>query len=227
MLLLLMAATGGVMVSPELLNGSEVITVDDYPQVLLRSNRSAFENIRIVVAPSGKAETCDVIGEMRGEHDGTRNGAIGRLTCELMIRRARFRPAVGADGLPSYGTYSAWISWRVGDGLSYRQPDQVDGDISVASLPKGIPDPALVPVDVAVTADGTPGTCSASAKEEHAPPSQVVSPALTAVACAQFTGSGKLSPARSRSGTTVPSVQRLVARFSATKADPPAIPPPQ
>jgi hypothetical protein len=220
MFLLLMAVTSGLMSSPELLNGSQTITPDDYPQQMLRSDQSAFEDIRIVVAPSGKPETCDVIGEVRGGHDVGTNKEAGQISCDLMIRRGKFEPATGPDGLPSYGTYSAWISWRTGAGLSYRQPDQVDGDISVASLPKGMPDPALVDVDVAVAADGTPGACSPAPKAKHASALQVISPALAAVACSQFVGSGRLSPARSKSGVMVNSVQRLVARFSTAKVDP-------
>ena len=215
----LMAALGGIIAAPELVNGPSIIRTDDFPVELLRSNQSAFENIRIIVAPSGKAETCDVIGEVRVPPRGENDETVGRRSCALMIVRGKFRPAVGADGRASYGTYSTWISWKLRKDLSYSKPDQVDGDISVASLPEGTPDPALVRVDIAVAADGTPGICSPAPRAEYAPPAQVMSPALAAVACAQFAGSGRITPVRSGSGAMVASVQRLVARFSTTKVD--------
>jgi hypothetical protein len=224
MLLLLIAAAGGQISSTEILNGSDVATPSDYPQQMLQSGQSAFEDIRVVVAPSGKPETCEVIAEVSGQHGVVSNKAVGQLSCALMIHRGRFRPAMDADGQPTYGTYSAWISWRTEEGLSYKQPEQVDGDISVAALPKGMIDPALVDVDVAVSADGTPGACTAASKTKYASSKQVISPALAAVACSQFTSSGKLAPARSQSGQGVASVQRLVARFSTPEAAEAAIP---
>ena len=219
MLLLLMATAAGVVSSPQILNAAKTITPDDYPPQMVRNNQSAFEDIRVVVAPSGKPETCDVVAELRSPRGVGSSKEISQLTCALMLRRGKFQPAIGVDGSPSYGTYSGWISWQVGDGLSYRQPDQVDVDISVASLPKGMPDPALIDVDIAVAADGTPGTCSPTASAKDASPLRLDSPALAAVACSQFLGS-KLSSARLQSGVMVASVQRIVARFSTTKVDP-------
>jgi len=223
MLLLTLAVASAAISSPQFINGADIVTPDDYPAQMLKDDRSAFEDVRVVVTPLGKTERCDVIGEIRVRTNAVVDKIFKDLSCSLMVRRAKFRPATGIDGQPSYGTLSAWISWQTGDGPFYTSPDQVDAEISVASLPKGVIDPALIDVDVAVDADGTPAACIAAPMGKPAAPRQVISPALAEVACAQFTASGKLNPAHTQAGVAVASVQRLVARFTAAKA--PVVPP--
>ena len=59
---------------------------------------------RLLIDEKGKAYRCDVTAT-----SGTAN--LDRLTCRLALKRARFKPAIGSDGMQISSTYSQTVRW--------------------------------------------------------------------------------------------------------------------
>src|SRR5437764_1488841 len=81
------------------------VSYDDVPQYLIEKNNGTWAvGTRLVVAPSGKLERCDI---------DTSSGVaeLDEYTCVLLLKRARFQPARWTDGSPVYGAYRTVITW--------------------------------------------------------------------------------------------------------------------
>jgi hypothetical protein len=72
-------------------------TAADYPPEMLRSGNQAIVNFRILVDAAGHASSCVI-------QTSTRPKAFDDVVCQKVLKRARFHPALGADGkpVPSY-----------------------------------------------------------------------------------------------------------------------------
>ena len=67
-----------------------------------QDGRVQFE---LTVSPQGRATDCRIV---------TSSGStmLDEWTCEIMVRRARFRPARDAAGNPVADAVRAWIGWE-------------------------------------------------------------------------------------------------------------------
>jgi outer membrane biosynthesis protein TonB len=79
----------------------------DYPERALRKGAQSLINFRLTVGPDGQPTACEVQGSYSGE-------LFAKRTCQLLMIRARFQPALDAKGqaIPSY--YVNQVSWLTG-----------------------------------------------------------------------------------------------------------------
>lgn len=81
------------------------ITSDDYPAAAIRAEQQGSVRIRFVVGADGRASACEV-----AESSGS--AALDSASCQLTIRRFRFRPAT-RDGVPVQSLATRLITWRL------------------------------------------------------------------------------------------------------------------
>ena len=82
------------------------VTTDDYPARALREEREGTTGFRLSIGTDGRATNCDVTSSS-GSPD------LDAETCKNLLRRARFKPAVGTDGQPMTDSYSSRVVWRI------------------------------------------------------------------------------------------------------------------
>lgn len=81
-------------------------TTNDYPSNLLSAGISGTVAFKIKVGADGKPVDCMVIESSRVE-------ALDNVSCQLVVQRARFRPAIGGDGRPAAAPYINRIRWQI------------------------------------------------------------------------------------------------------------------
>jgi hypothetical protein len=182
-------------------------TADDVPDYLVREGTGLWAvPIRMNVTPDGTVQGCDLEAT-------SRIADLDKLTCRILLKRARFQPARSADGLPSYGVYRTAVKWTVADDPWDTSKVSVpDIDITVQRLPKELNSPTLVRVAFAV--DPVGGKSSCTAFDAKGLERVVNHPALVAIACRQVLAAYPATPARDASRRPVSSVQNALVRFS-------------
>jgi TonB family protein len=78
---------------------------EDYPERALRANASGVVHAFVTVGPDGRVRGCKVI-HASGNQD------LDIWTCQRLERRARYRPAIGADGAPTEAAALVRVIWR-------------------------------------------------------------------------------------------------------------------
>jgi hypothetical protein len=179
---------------------------DDVPQYLLGRDSGFWQvGIRVNVAPDGRILSCDTEAS-----SGIR--PLDKLTCNIVLRRARFHPARWSDGSAAVGVYRTSIQWAVGNSpWDTSKAINADLDLFVSGLPRGITSPTLVRIMFAVDAGGLTSSCTAEPTEAKYINNDS---ALVSIACGQMTKSYKASPATDSAGKPISSVQDALVRFS-------------
>ncbi|MGA9580966.1 MAG: energy transducer TonB, partial [Allosphingosinicella sp.] len=96
---------GGGRVTPaRWLSGG--IDASDYPDGAYRSRRGGTVHLRFTVAPSGRVSDCAVT-----RSSGSRE--LDNVTCRLIVRRFRYRPARNAEGRPIASSVIGEHVWEV------------------------------------------------------------------------------------------------------------------
>ena len=211
MLLLALAAQ---MSAPVTASGRDVRTIfsaDDYPSYLQGSGVSRIVTASVTVRPDGTIQSC--VAQVRSG-----DPRLDAYTCELIVRRAKFRPAKWSDGSAVYGVVNVPVGWTPGpvprDKLvAATTPDL---DLSVNRLPKPY---SIVALNLEVEADekGRLLTCA-----EAPPLDQDFDrrfPEFLKIACQQVTSQLTVRPPVDASGKAVRSVQTVSVHF---KVDPSA-----
>lgn len=119
-------------VSPQLLNGEEVIKPGDYPTRALRRNEYGIVSVLLQISNIGRVTHCDI----------TESSGFARLdatTCRLFSRRAKFAPAKGADSSPVAGEFRSSMSWGVGN---HMPKTTIDIPLQVSKIPANYQSPA-------------------------------------------------------------------------------------
>lgn len=99
--------------SPEALGDrSYWIVQSDYPPAALASGHKGRVVFNLAIDKSGKIETCSIESSSGFKE-------LDDRTCEILTKRAKFAPAVGADEMPTAGSFRGSIVWSIGviDGL--------------------------------------------------------------------------------------------------------------
>jgi TonB family protein len=91
-----------LLLASALKNASSIITSSDYPRNALAEGTTRFE---MVVNAAGEPQSCTVTVSAGDD-------ALDKATCNAFMRRARFTPAKGADGLAVSGKYRGSVTWR-------------------------------------------------------------------------------------------------------------------
>lgn len=79
---------------------------DDYPSKMLDRNKQAMVNVRVIVDEKGAPATCTI---QRSTHPKD----FDDLVCRLILKRARFEPALDASGNPVRSFYTQRVTWRL------------------------------------------------------------------------------------------------------------------
>lgn len=200
-------AAAAQLSAPVPTNLGKWFSYEDVPSYLLEKESGLWlVGVRINVASDGTVQNC-AAEKSSGVAD------LDKLTCAIVLRRAKFSPARSIDGSVSSGVYRDSVQWSVGDAaadrLSISNPDL---DIFVQSLPSKEKSPTLVRVMFAVDETGSKSSCMA----EPSPAFEKTSnnPALVSVACEQVMNGYNATPAKDGSGKAVASVQDALVRFS-------------
>lgn len=91
-----------LLLASSLKNPAAIITAADYPRGVTASGTTRFE---MVVTADGRPQSCTVTISSGKE-------ALDKATCNAFMKRARFTPAKGANGLASAGRYRGNVTWK-------------------------------------------------------------------------------------------------------------------
>lgn len=80
----------------------------DYPSAAIRERREGVTRFRLTIDTTGRASDCHIT-ESSGHAD------LDATTCELVMRRARFDPAVDSNGDATTGIWESAVSWTLPD----------------------------------------------------------------------------------------------------------------
>lgn len=80
----------------------------DYPQAALLERKQAIVAFRLMVDAEGKPTSCALQRSYSGELFNT-------LTCNILMRRARFQPALDAMGKPVASYFISQVNWLMGN----------------------------------------------------------------------------------------------------------------
>lgn len=83
-------------------------TSSDYPPAALSWGESAIVQFRLLVDVTGKPTACHI-------QQATQGPAFVKLTCDLLMQRGRFKPAIGEDGQPIASYYLNSVHWLAPD----------------------------------------------------------------------------------------------------------------
>ena len=79
---------------------------NDYPSRALREEREGTTRFRLTVNADGRVSDCQITGSS-GHAD------LDEAACKNLTRRARFKPALDANGNPTTGSYSNAVRWQI------------------------------------------------------------------------------------------------------------------
>lgn len=82
------------------------VNSDDYPPSAERAGLQGHSGFRLGIGTDGRPTDCTI----------TRSSGSAELdatACRLLMRRARFTPARGADGQPVVSSYGSTVDWRL------------------------------------------------------------------------------------------------------------------
>ncbi|MEH6790084.1 energy transducer TonB [Parasphingorhabdus sp.] len=79
---------------------------NDYPSRALREEREGTTRFRLTVNADGRVSDCQITGSS-GHAD------LDEAACKNLTRRARFRPALDANGNPTTGFYANAVRWQI------------------------------------------------------------------------------------------------------------------
>ncbi len=82
------------------------VTTNDYPARALMQERQGTTAFRLEVSAQGKITGCTVT-QSSGSDD------LDTATCNAVIKRAKFKPALDYDGKPVASMYSSRVRWQI------------------------------------------------------------------------------------------------------------------
>ena len=84
------------------------VTSDDYPTIALRGDAGGVVRFVLDVGPTGSPTACTVTGS-------SRNQLLDDVACDVLMARARFRPALDDRGKPRAARYYSRFAFRLPD----------------------------------------------------------------------------------------------------------------
>ncbi|MFM5885241.1 MAG: energy transducer TonB [Novosphingobium sp.] len=82
------------------------VTSFDFPNSMLAKGQSALLRFRLIVSTVGTVENCVIT-------KGVGSTEFRELTCALLTKRAKFKPALDNDGRPLKSVFSSSIRWAI------------------------------------------------------------------------------------------------------------------
>lgn len=81
-------------------------TAADYPAGDLRRESQGVARFALTIGTDGRVDSCRITMS-------SGSPSLDEATCRLVSRRARFKPALGSDGLPVPGSFASAIRWEI------------------------------------------------------------------------------------------------------------------
>ncbi|WP_324750726.1 energy transducer TonB [Sphingomonas sp. LY54] len=78
---------------------------EDYPTEALAKGEQGTTHFRLTIGTDGRVSRCAIT-------QSSGHVSLDEATCGVMTKRARFRPALDADGKPTVGTAESRVTWR-------------------------------------------------------------------------------------------------------------------
>ena len=125
----------------------------DYPTYAFEREWQGTTNFEVVVAPTGRSTDCKII-------KSSGHAVLDRQACWVALKRARFTPAIGADGQPAFGVYRSQVVWSRPDRTGLQRDLGPDLEVIVNQLPAGTVEPSAVKLAYFVDAQGKPSACT-------------------------------------------------------------------
>jgi protein TonB len=112
MLLLLVLAQAAsqnpIVVSEERADPVSLYSAADYPPQALRNGWEGDVSAELTISPAGRATACRIV--QSSGHD-----VLDKATCDILIKRARFKPATDSKGIPVEDHFLVpKFRWRLG-----------------------------------------------------------------------------------------------------------------
>lgn len=82
------------------------ITDRDYKSRWIREGREGVARFNLEISASGRVSNCSVVGS-------TGHSVLDLATCQLITKRARFKPAKDSSGNSVPGTFSSSVNWQI------------------------------------------------------------------------------------------------------------------
>lgn len=134
--------------------------LNDYPTKAFEREWQGTTNFDVIVDPDGRSADCKI--EKSSGHE-----ILDRSACWVAMKRARFTPAIGADGERAFGVYRSQVVWSRPDRTGVQRDLGPDLEVSVNQLPAGA-GPA-VKLAYFVDAAGNPSACTPLPDSAHQP----------------------------------------------------------
>lgn len=128
--------------------------LNDYPTKAFEREWQGTTNFDVIVGPDGRSTDCRIVKSSGYD-------VLDRQTCWVAMKRARFTPAIGADGRRAFGVYRSQVVWSRPDRAGLQRDLGPDLEVSVNQLPAGTTGPAAVKLAYFVDATGNPSACTA------------------------------------------------------------------
>lgn len=87
-------------------NPGSWVTTSDYRSSWISREYTGTASFTVRVGTNGRVESCSITG-------GSAPSELKEATCNLIERRARFRPATNGNGDEVSGTYSSTVRWEI------------------------------------------------------------------------------------------------------------------
>ena len=84
----------------------EWVTPEDYPSADLRAENQGTTSFELAVDPDGKATDCRVT-------NSSGFSSLDAKVCQMLLRRARFKPQLDGNGQPMPATYRNRVRWQI------------------------------------------------------------------------------------------------------------------
>lgn len=184
----------------------------DYPRQALSEARTGVTGFRLTVGKDGMPFRCEVT-------HSAGFGDLDRQTCDVLMRRGRFHPALDAEGQPIVAVYRNFNRWMIDGKSTPKAPSRSDIEVPTEELPPGVKGKVLIQVGFLVDADGAIADCAADLPAEIAVRSErkrqaTANAMLGASACAQIISSFRAVPATDEDGRRVRSAQTARVMFA-------------
>jgi TonB family protein len=88
--------------------GTVAVVSGDYPEAAARAGATGTTRYELAIGSDGAVTDCRIVASSGSDR-------LDARTCELMRSRARFQPALGADGVPVAGKAVSGMVWKIND----------------------------------------------------------------------------------------------------------------
>lgn len=176
--------------------------LNDYPTHAFEREWQGVTTFAVIVGPDGHAADCRIL-------KSSGYAMLDRSACWAPMKRARFTPAIGADGQRTYGVYRSQVVWARPDRSGIQRDVGPDLEITLNQLPSGTT-AAAVKLAYYVDSTGSPSACT-PLPDSATQPRQLIDAACSAL----FAHLGR-EPLTMR-GASVAAVKTAAVKVSASK----------